>query len=98
MHPKCDIIIFMGKTDFSADRHVQQSMILVPMYTPGVKIIRALSVYGGYDAPHGHAEGTDYTFNLKFCVLKMVKLRKRSIIIFRNIGFAVDINKILIKI
>ena len=46
----------MGKTRFDGPRHSQQSMILVPMKTPGVEIVRALSAYGQYDAPGGHAE------------------------------------------
>lgn len=54
--PRCRIAIVMGKTDPGAERHRQQSMILVPMDTPGVKIIRMLSVFGYDDAPHGHAE------------------------------------------
>ena len=53
---KCDICIFMGKTRFDGPRHSQQSMILVPMKSPGVEIVRALSAYGQYDAPGGHAE------------------------------------------
>jgi acyl-CoA dehydrogenase len=56
MDPRCKILIFMGKTDPEAERHSQQSMILVPMDTPGVKIVRPLTVYGYDDAPHGHAE------------------------------------------
>jgi acyl-CoA dehydrogenase len=54
--PRCRIAIFMGKTDPSAERHKQQSMILVPMDTPGVTIRRMLPVFGYDDAPHGHAE------------------------------------------
>jgi len=55
--PRCKLIIFMGKTDpDSADRHRQQSMILVPMDTPGVRVLRHLPVFGYDDAPHGHAE------------------------------------------
>jgi acyl-CoA dehydrogenase len=54
--PRCKIAIFMGKTDTSAPRHKQQSMVLVPMDTPGVKIERLLTVYGYDHAPHGHAE------------------------------------------
>jgi acyl-CoA dehydrogenase len=54
--PRCKIYIFMGKTDFDAPRHSQQSMVLVPADTPGIKIIRALSVFGYDDAPHGHME------------------------------------------
>ncbi|XP_052237570.1 acyl-CoA dehydrogenase family member 10-like isoform X2 [Dreissena polymorpha] len=56
MHPRCKLCIFMGKTDPSAKTHSQQSMILVPMDTPGVKIVRSLSVYGYEDPPAGHAE------------------------------------------
>jgi acyl-CoA dehydrogenase len=54
--PRCKIMIFMGKTDPSAPRHSQQSMILVPFDTPGVKVMRALPVFGYDDAPHGHME------------------------------------------
>ncbi len=56
MDPRCRILIFMGKSDPAADRHLQQSMMLVPMDTPGVGIVRPLTVYGYDDAPHGHAE------------------------------------------
>ena len=54
--PRCKIAIFMGKTDPAAPRHKQQSMILVPLATPGVKIDRMLSVFGYDHAPHGHGE------------------------------------------
>ncbi|NRF69866.1 acyl-CoA dehydrogenase family protein [Aquincola sp. S2] len=54
--PRCKVLIFMGKTDPEAPRHSQQSMILVPMDTPGVKILRHLPVFGWDDAPHGHME------------------------------------------
>ncbi|MEJ2601737.1 MAG: acyl-CoA dehydrogenase [Gammaproteobacteria bacterium] len=56
MDPRCKIFIFMGKTDPDAERHSQQSMILVPRDTPGVTVLRPLTVYGYDDAPHGHAE------------------------------------------
>ena len=56
--PRCRIAIFMGKSDPQAPRHQQQSMILVPMDTPGVTIKRMLTVFGYDDAPHGHAEIT----------------------------------------
>ena len=54
--PRCAVYIFMGKTDPSAPRHSQQSMILVPADAPGVKVERALNVFGYDDAPHGHME------------------------------------------
>ena len=56
MDPRCSVFITMGKTNPDAPRHSQQSMILVPANTPGVKIVRALNVFGYDDAPHGHAE------------------------------------------
>jgi acyl-CoA dehydrogenase len=56
MDPRCKILIFMGKTDASAPKHLQQSMVLVPIDTPGVTVVRPLSVFGYDDAPHGHAE------------------------------------------
>jgi acyl-CoA dehydrogenase len=46
----------MGKTDHSAPKHAQQSMVVVPANTPGVKVVRALNVFGYDDAPHGHME------------------------------------------
>ncbi|HEV2567366.1 acyl-CoA dehydrogenase family protein [Sphingomonas sp.] len=54
--PRCKIAIVMGKTDFSAARHAQQSMILMPLDAPGVTILRHLPVFGYDDAPHGHME------------------------------------------
>ena len=54
--PRCKVFIFMGKTDPEAPRHSQQSMILVPADAPGVKVLRALQVFGYDDAPHGHME------------------------------------------
>ncbi len=56
MDPRCKILILMGKTDPDAPRHRQQSMILVPRDTPGVSVLRPLSVFGYDDAPHGHSE------------------------------------------
>ena len=56
--PRCAVFITMGKTDPEAPRHSQQSMVLVPADTPGIKIIRPLNVLGYDDAPHGHVEMT----------------------------------------
>jgi acyl-CoA dehydrogenase len=55
--PRCKVLIFMGKSDpDNADRHRQQSMLVVPMDTPGIRVLRHLPVFGFDDAPHGHAE------------------------------------------
>ncbi|CAE6945227.1 acyl-CoA dehydrogenase family protein [Paraburkholderia domus] len=55
--PRCKVLIFMGKSNTDhTNRHQQQSMILVPIDTPGVKVLRHLPVFGYDDAPHGHAE------------------------------------------
>ncbi|MGE0255323.1 MAG: acyl-CoA dehydrogenase family protein [Alphaproteobacteria bacterium] len=54
--PRCAIMIVMGKSDPAAKRHLQQSQILVPVATPGVKVERMLPVMGFDDAPHGHGE------------------------------------------
>ena len=56
--PRCAVYITMGKTDPDAPRHSQQSMIVVPADTPGIKVIRPLTVFGYDDAPHGHCEMT----------------------------------------
>ena len=56
--PRCAVYIVMGKTDPTAPKHAQQSMVVVPANTPGVKVIRPLSVFGYDDAPHGHMEIT----------------------------------------
>ena len=56
MRPGCKVFIVMGKTDSTAQRHAQQSMIIVPRDTPGVEIVRPLQVFGSVDSPEGHAE------------------------------------------
>lgn len=54
--PRCKILIVMGRTDPNAERHAQQSQILVPRDTPGITVERMLPVFGYDDAPHGHGE------------------------------------------
>ena len=56
MDPRCKIMIFMGKTDPNGEKYKQQSMILIPIDTVGVKVLRHLPVFGYDHAPHGHAE------------------------------------------
>ena len=77
--PRCKIAIFMGKTDPSAPTHKQQSMILVPMETRGVKIVRLLSVYGYDHAPHGHAE----------IVFEDVRVQASNILLGEGRGFEI---------
>lgn len=78
--PRCKIFIVMGKTDpDSADRHKQQSMILVPADSKGVKVERALTVFGFDDAPHGHMEVT----------LKNVRVPASNILLGEGRGFEI---------
>ena len=77
--PRCRIAILMGKTDTGAARHWQQSMILVPMDTPGLRIERMLSVYGYDHAPHGHGE----------VVLENVRVPAENILLGEGRGFEI---------
>ena len=79
MNPECEIYIVMGKTDETAARHVQQSMILVPANTPGVKVLRPLEVFGMVDSPHGHAE----------VLLDNVRVPKENMILGPGRGFEI---------
>ena len=79
MNPKCKFFIVMGKSDKGAERHKQQSMIIVPANNPGVKILRPLSVFGYMDSPHGHAE----------IELKNVKVPKQNLILGEGRGFEI---------
>ncbi|SMC50344.1 acyl-CoA dehydrogenase family protein [Novosphingobium sp. B1] len=77
--PRCKIAIVMGKTDFEAKRHQQQSMILMPLDAPGVEIVRHLPVFGYDDAPHGHME----------VVMNNVRVPASSILLGEGRGFEI---------
>ncbi|SIS85605.1 acyl-CoA dehydrogenase family protein [Alicyclobacillus vulcanalis] len=77
--PRCKFAIVMGKTNPDAPRHEQQSMIIVPLDAPGVKIVRTLNVFGYDDAPHGHAE----------IVFDNVRVPKENLIWGEGKGFAI---------
>ncbi|UAM97317.1 acyl-CoA dehydrogenase family protein [Polaribacter litorisediminis] len=79
MDPHCEIAIVMGKTNPDAHRHQQQSMILVPMNSKGLKIIRPLAVLGFYDSPEGHAE----------IILENVRVPKENLILGEGRGFEI---------
>ena len=77
--PRCAVYIVMGKTDPEANRHEQQSMILVPAATPGITVLRHLPVFGYDDAPHGHME----------IELKNVRVPAANLLVGEGKGFAI---------
>ena len=77
--PRCQVYIVMGKTDPDGPKHSQQSMIVVPADTPGIRIVRPLDVFGYDDAPHGHAE----------MVFENVKVPAGNILLGEGRGFEI---------
>ena len=77
--PRCAVYIVMGKTDPDAPRHSQQSMIVVPANTPGIEVVRPLSVFGYDDAPHGHME----------VALRNVRVPARNLLLGEGRGFEI---------
>ncbi|KAM5199738.1 acyl-CoA dehydrogenase family member 10 isoform 2-T5 [Hipposideros larvatus] len=79
LDPRCQLCVFMGKTDPRAPRHQQQSVLLVPMDSPGIKVIRPLTVYGLEDAPGGHGE----------VLFEQVRVPKENIVLGPGRGFEI---------
>jgi len=79
LHPRNEILIVMGKTDPGAERHKQQSMVLVPTRSPGVKIVRPLPVFGSIHSPGGHGE----------VVLEDVRVPAENLVLGEGRGFEI---------
>jgi acyl-CoA dehydrogenase len=78
-HPNCQILIVMGKTRFDGAKHSQQSMILVPRHTPGVRLVRPLKVFGDVHSPSGHGE----------VALENVRVPASSLLVGEGRGFEI---------
>ncbi|MDF8334894.1 acyl-CoA dehydrogenase family protein [Novosphingobium cyanobacteriorum] len=79
MHPRCEIMIVMGKTDFNAPRHAQHSQILVPRNTPGVRVVRHMTVFGSTNSPGGEVE----------LVFENARVPKENLILGEGRGFEI---------
>ncbi|PKQ00844.1 MAG: acyl-CoA dehydrogenase [Alphaproteobacteria bacterium HGW-Alphaproteobacteria-13] len=79
MHPRCDLFIVMGKTDFDAPRHAQHSQILIPRDTPGVTVVRHLTVFGSHNSPGGEVE----------LLFENVRVPKENLILGEGRGFEI---------
>uniref|UniRef100_H3AVJ6 Acyl-CoA dehydrogenase family member 10 n=1 Tax=Latimeria chalumnae TaxID=7897 RepID=H3AVJ6_LATCH len=79
LDPRCKLCVFMGKTNPDAPQHKQQSMVLVPMDAPGIKIVRPLGVYGFEDPPGGHGE----------LIFENVRVPKKNILLGPGRGFEI---------
>ena len=79
MHPRCDIFIVMGKTDFNAPRHSQHSQILVPRGTPGVTVVRHQTIFGSHNSPGGESE----------LLFDNVRVPKENLILGEGRGFEI---------
>ncbi|KAJ3028759.1 UNVERIFIED_CONTAM: hypothetical protein HDU68_000957 [Siphonaria sp. JEL0065] len=77
--PRCKVYLLMGKTDFNAKKHLQQSVVIVPADTPGIQIIRPMLIFGYDDAAHGHCE----------IIFKDVRVPFENIILGEGRGFEV---------
>lgn len=78
-HPRCKVLLFLGRSHPDAPRHQQHTIVLVPIDTPGVRILRNLSVFGYFEEPHGHCE----------IVFERVRVPKENVILGEGRGFEI---------